>query len=66
MSSDYVTVIETKEPCNKRVRLRNGKLSKTPAKPVYEGEARTIHVPDVDKLHRLLLRLSECESRTCR
>ena len=51
MNHDHISVLTTQDPSNKRVALNpDGTISKSPAGVIYQAEAQTIHVPDLDAL----------------
>lgn len=52
---DYMTLLVTTEPCNKEVRFWRDELRKTAPFPIYDAEAFTVHVPDVEVMRELQL-----------
>ena len=62
---DFITLIKTSEPCNKRMWIDGeGSIKKQPAGLINAGVARTISVPDQATMVRVLNRLSEQTDRT--
>ena len=61
---DFVTILQTVEPCNKLVWVEDGEIRKKPAQPVFSATAKTIPVPDAASLGRILQHLGDTENAT--